>query len=210
MYTITSRMATIKNTTIRNYAGMLKSVDRTDLKSVGITSHVGSTPTPGIATNTLNPTPRLPRTPRGTVVRCWVPQTRRDLGYNVVGHKTPGSSTLSPGIKQSPMKLLWVLVNCATVAEAKTIGQRALKERLAACFDIFPRRAAAYFWPPRTGKIETARGCLLVLETLPKHFRALATLVKKLHRDQLPFIGSLEIGNVSANYHRWLRGELRQ
>lgn len=108
------------------------------------------------------------------------------------------------------MTLLWVLVNCTTVAEAKKIGRRALMQRRAACFDIFPRIAAAYFWPPRSGKIETARGCLLALETLPKNFRAVSTLVEKLHGDQLPFIGSLKINNVSARYHQWLQGELRR
>ncbi len=108
------------------------------------------------------------------------------------------------------MTILWVLVNCATVTEAKAIGRRALKQRLTACFDIFPRIAAAYFWPPKRGKIETARGCLLIRETLPKHFRALEALVKKLHGDKLPFIGSLNIGNVSAHYHQWLQGELRR
>lgn len=108
------------------------------------------------------------------------------------------------------MTIHWVLVNCTTVAEAKKIGRHSLRERLAACFDIFPRSAAAYFWPPKSGKIETARGCLLVLETLPKHFRAISVLVKKLHRDKLPFIGSLEINNVSAQYHEWLRGELHR
>jgi uncharacterized protein involved in tolerance to divalent cations len=107
------------------------------------------------------------------------------------------------------MKLIWLLVNCNSAKQAKVIGQAALTERQAACFDIFSRQAAFYFWPPRSNKIESARGCLLVLETLPKHIKALKKLVKKLHSDRLPFSGSLTIANVEAAYLRWLKGELK-
>lgn len=108
------------------------------------------------------------------------------------------------------MKILWVLVNCNTSKEAQRIGKKALHERLTPCFDIIPRQATYYFWPPKTSTIETAKGCLLVMETLQKHFKALERLVKKLHNDTLPFIGSVEINNVHPHYMKWLKGELKQ
>ncbi len=107
------------------------------------------------------------------------------------------------------MKVLWVLVNCNTFKEASAIGSMVLRKRLIACFDIFPRLAAHYFWPPKSGKVETATGCLLVLETLPGRFKKLSQLVRKHHSDSLPFVGSIEISNVHGEYVRWLRGELR-
>ena len=106
------------------------------------------------------------------------------------------------------MKILWVLVNCNTVKEADAIGKRVLRRRFASCFDIFPRSAARYFWPPKSGKIETAKGCLLVLETLPRYFKKIEKKVKRMHSDALPFIGSIEIGNVDQKYLTWMRGEL--
>ncbi len=108
------------------------------------------------------------------------------------------------------MKILWVLVNCNTAKEANIIGKKALSKRLASCFDIFPRLATYYFWPPKTGKIETAKGCLLVIETLQEHFKEVDRLVRKTHSDKLPFIGSIEVGNIHTDYMRWLRGELRR
>ena len=105
------------------------------------------------------------------------------------------------------MKIIWVLVNCNTVKEATDIGNKSLEERSAACFDIFPRLLARYFWPPKSGKIETAKGCLLVIETLPKNFKKTERIVKKMHSDELPFIGSINIDNVGARYMKWLRGE---
>lgn len=106
------------------------------------------------------------------------------------------------------MKIIWVLVNCNSVKEAKNIGRESLRKRLASCFDIFPRLAAYYFWPPKSGTIETSKGCLLVIETLPEYFKQMETLVEKKHSDKLPFIGSIEINNISREYIRWLRGEL--
>lgn len=106
------------------------------------------------------------------------------------------------------MKLIWVLVNCNTTKEACAIGDAALKARLAACYDIFPRLLARYFWPPKRNHVEQSKGCLLALETLPKQYRAIGRLVKKLHSDTLPFIGSLEIKNVPPEYLAWLRREI--
>ena len=84
-----------------------------------------------------------------------------------------------------------------------------LKKRLIACFDIFPRALAMYFWPAKANKIEQDKGALLVLETLPKYFNRVAKAVKQLHGDQLPFIGSMTIDNVHTNYLKWMKGELK-
>ena len=105
------------------------------------------------------------------------------------------------------MKIIWVLVNCNTIKEAEKIGDRVLRERLIACFEIVPRLTARYFWPPKTGHIETTKGCILILETLPKYFPQIQKMIKKLHSDKLPFIGSLTIGNVDKKYLSWMKGE---
>ncbi|MEK7584171.1 MAG: divalent cation tolerance protein CutA [Patescibacteria group bacterium] len=107
------------------------------------------------------------------------------------------------------MKIVWVLVNCNGAAEARKIGTSVLHKRLAACFDIFDRRGAWYFWPPRSGKIEHSKGCQLVLATLPKHVRSIRPIVQRLHSDKLPFIGTLEIGAISAGYLKWMKDELK-
>ena len=108
------------------------------------------------------------------------------------------------------MNILWVLVNCNSAEEAERIGDRALTTHLAACFHIFPRALTRYFWPPKSGTVEQGAGALLVLETLPKHFRELEQLVTELHSDELPFIGSLDIANVRSEYANWLSGELKE
>jgi len=42
-------------------------------------------------------------------------------------------------------QIIWILVNCNSLKEAKLIGREILKKRLASCFDIVPRFLAAYY-----------------------------------------------------------------
>ena len=107
------------------------------------------------------------------------------------------------------MKIIWVLVNCNTESEANKIGRKVLEQRLIACFDIFPRSKTVYFWPPKSNKTATAKGAWLALETLPKYFKKIEKIIKKLHSDKLPFIGSIEIDNVHPDFLDWIKGELK-
>ncbi len=107
------------------------------------------------------------------------------------------------------MKISLILVDCESVKEADNIGRRVLKEQLAVSFDIFSRYKSQFFWPVKSGKTETKRGCLLIFKTLPKYFKKLEKLVREIHSDQLPFIGSIEVDNVSTEFSKWIRGELK-
>jgi len=106
------------------------------------------------------------------------------------------------------MKIIWVIVSCNNIKEAKKIGQSILKRRFCGCLEIFPRLGAWFFWPPKKNKIESAKGCLLALATLPGYFSRVEKEVKKLHSDKVPFVASLELNQVSAKYAKWLKDEL--
>lgn len=106
-------------------------------------------------------------------------------------------------------KVIWILVNCNSVKEAEIIGKIILKKRLVSCFDIIPRHLAIYFWPPKSGKIETSKGATLVLETFKEKYKFVAKEVKKIHSDKLPFIGFIEIKSVAKDYINWIKGEVK-
>jgi uncharacterized protein involved in tolerance to divalent cations len=106
------------------------------------------------------------------------------------------------------MVITWVLVNCNSIAEAKKIGRAVLKKRLVSCYDVWPRAAAEFYWPPRKNKIERAKGATLILVTLKPFTKKVVALAEQLHSDQLPFIGSIKIEDVNPKYVRWVKGEL--
>lgn len=84
-----------------------------------------------------------------------------------------------------------------------------LKKRLASCFEIVPRHLAVYFWPPKSGKIETSKGATLILESFEEKYSSIVGKVKKIHSDKLPFVGFIEIKGVSQEYINWVFGELK-
>lgn len=106
------------------------------------------------------------------------------------------------------MKISWVLIYCNSTGEADRIGKKLLKQRSIACYDILLRSKSAYFWPPRSGKIETAKGAQLAVITLPKLVAKVRKTAAKLHSDVVPFIGSWSL-EVTLAYGRWVRGEIR-
>jgi periplasmic divalent cation tolerance protein len=106
------------------------------------------------------------------------------------------------------MTITWLLVNCNSLAEAKKIGRVALKKRLASCYDVWPRVASEFYWPPRKNKIESAKGATLVLVTLKSFTKRLSKVVEQEHSDKIPFIGSIKIEDVSKKYFDWVKGEL--
>ncbi|MBI3495432.1 divalent-cation tolerance protein CutA [Candidatus Berkelbacteria bacterium] len=103
---------------------------------------------------------------------------------------------------------IWILVNCNNIEEAKIIGDLILTKRLGSCYDIFQRELTKYFWPPKTGNIEQAKGALLVIESFASHYQQAHSLIKQNHADQLPFIGFIPIQGVSRQYHQWMGGEI--
>lgn len=106
-------------------------------------------------------------------------------------------------------QVIWVLVNYNSIKEANLIGTKILKKRLCSCFDIIPRKLAAYYWPPKSGEIETSRGATLILETFKGKYKSIGKEVKKLHSDKLPFIGFLEIKGIAKDYINWMKGEIK-
>ncbi|MFQ5531501.1 MAG: divalent cation tolerance protein CutA [Candidatus Nanoarchaeia archaeon] len=105
--------------------------------------------------------------------------------------------------------IIWILVNCNSLDEAKNIGNSILKKRLASCFDVFSRELAKYFWPPKSDKFEESKGALLILETIEEKYEDIVKSVEEVHSDEEPFIGFVEIKGIRQSYLGWMNGELR-
>ncbi len=106
------------------------------------------------------------------------------------------------------MTIRQIIVSCNTAAEANRIGMALLKKRYIACYDVLPRVASAYYWPPKKKKIAKGKGAMLIATTLPRHVARAKQLISKKHSDKVPFIGTMDVHDVSHEYHRWLAGEL--
>jgi uncharacterized protein involved in tolerance to divalent cations len=105
--------------------------------------------------------------------------------------------------------VIWILVSTTSAKEAEKIGRAVLKTRLAASFGVYPRLMSVYFWPPGKNQLEQTKGPLLVLETLPKNYAKVSSAVRKLHSDEVPFIGKIKIDGVGQEFFSWMRREIK-
>ncbi len=107
------------------------------------------------------------------------------------------------------MTIKQIIVSCNSTAEAAKIGQALLKLRFVACIDVLPKTSSMYYWPPKKKKLSKGKGVILTAMTLPRHVAKAKLLIVKKHSDKVPFIGTIDIHDVSHNYYHWLTGELR-
>jgi len=106
------------------------------------------------------------------------------------------------------MKMVIVYITCGSVTEARKIGRILLKKRLAACINILPHMESLSLWPPKTGKIESAKETVLLAKSLVSRFDELEKEVLRIHSYNTPAIIALPTGKVSNKYYDWIEGEL--
>ena len=106
--------------------------------------------------------------------------------------------------------MIFIYIVCESEKEAKKIGKKLLKKRLAVCINIFPQMISMYFWPPKSGKIEEANEVVLIVKTEDNKFEAVEKEVCKLHSYDVPFIGAIKLEKVHQLFLSFLRlrGEL--
>ncbi len=107
------------------------------------------------------------------------------------------------------MKFILVQVSCNNIKEAKLIGESCLAKRLVACYEIYPRLATVYFWPPKKNRLTRGKGCLLSLISLPNYAQKLKKLIQLKHSDKVPYIACFTGNDLNKNYYQWLCAELK-
>jgi len=94
-----------------------------------------------------------------------------------------------------------VLVTCASIAEARSIGRSVVEKKLAACANIVPRVESIYRWK---GKVERAQEVLVVMKTTAKRLSELEREVKRAHSYEVPEFIVLPVVAGSREYLQWL------
>ena len=99
-----------------------------------------------------------------------------------------------------------VLVTCASLGEARSIGREVVKKRLAACANIVPGVESIYRWK---GKVERAREILVVVKTTAARLAGLEREVKRMHSYEVPEFIVLPVIAGSREYLRWIGDSAR-
>lgn len=99
-----------------------------------------------------------------------------------------------------------VLCTCPDVATAKKLAEQAVKEKLAACVNIFSNVQSIYRWQ---GAVENTTECLLLIKTSSQHYTTLEKMLQNAHPYETPEIIAMAIERGSANYLAWMAESLR-
>lgn len=93
-----------------------------------------------------------------------------------------------------------VLTTVSSEEQGKAIANSLLKEKLAACINIFPLQSL-YIWQ---GEINQDREWQLIIKTRLDLLPELKTKIQSLHDYEVPEIIALPIVNGSKSYLQWL------
>lgn len=99
-------------------------------------------------------------------------------------------------------ELYFVYVTCRDLEQARSIGEAAVIEGLAACANILPGMQSIYFWD---GALQHDQECVLILKTRALRFATLRDRIISLHSYQNPCIVAWTLADGAAAYLHWLR-----
>ena len=97
-----------------------------------------------------------------------------------------------------------IYVTCASVDEARRIGDTVVRARLAACANIIDGMRSIYWWD---GAVEEGAETVLILKTASGNVPALTDRVKALHSYEVPCVVEIPLGRGNADYFGWIVSE---
>ena len=99
-----------------------------------------------------------------------------------------------------------VLVTAKDKKEARKISSGLIKQKLAACVNIFDKVDSLFFWE---SKINRAKESLLVIKSRKEKLPRIIKLVRSLHSYKVPEIIAIPIISGDKPYLRWMDASLR-
>jgi len=98
-------------------------------------------------------------------------------------------------------------MTAANRAEASTIAEMLVEERLAACVQILPESESVYRWQ---GEVKREKEILLLAKTVRSRFEELETKVRAIHSYEIPEIVAISVVDVSEPYLKWLLSTVKE
>ena len=110
---------------------------------------------------------------------------------------TPPAAAAAAG--RSGIIDIWI--NCPSAEVAREIADALLRERLAACCNLFAPISSAYHW---RGKIEREEEIPLLLKSREELFERIVERVRALHPYDTPAIVGVPVWGVNREYREWV------
>lgn len=102
--------------------------------------------------------------------------------------------------------MIYIFTTLHKKDSALKIGKGLLKERLIACYSIFPVESS-YWW---RGRILDEKETFMIIKTRRENFKKIENYIKKHSGYEIPEVVSVEPKKVNLPYLNWVQEETRK
>tara|TARA_B100001996_G_scaffold172996_1_gene132061 strand:- start:711 stop:1028 length:318 start_codon:yes stop_codon:yes gene_type:complete len=99
------------------------------------------------------------------------------------------------------MKIYFIYVTFNSLNEAKKLGSKLVKAKLAACTNILPKIYSTYVWKNKT---MTEKECSMIVKTSKSKVKAAIKFITKNHTYECPAISAFPINFAHVDFQKWI------
>lgn len=100
--------------------------------------------------------------------------------------------------------MILVYITCKDEEEARKISMHLVKNRFAACTNMFPIRSM-YWWK---GKLEETEEYVVIAKTINENYEKIEKEIRKIHSYEVPCIIKMDV-DVNEEYGNWIKKETK-
>ena len=99
------------------------------------------------------------------------------------------------------MKIYFIYVTFGSLIEAKKLGKKLVKEKLAACTNIIPTIYSTYVWKNKT---MIDKECSMIVKTSKSKVKAAIKFIAKKHSYECPAVSAIPIDFAHKDFQKWI------
>ena len=99
------------------------------------------------------------------------------------------------------MKIYFIYVTFGTLIEAKKLGKKLVKAKLAACTNIIPAIYSTYVWKNKT---MIDKECSMIVKTSKSKVKAAIKFIVKKHSYECPAVSAIPVDFIHKDFQKWI------
>ena len=104
------------------------------------------------------------------------------------------------------MKIYFIYVTFGSLNEAKKLGKKLVKEKLAACTNIIPTIYSTYVWKNKT---MIDKECSMIVKTSKSKVKAEIKFIVKKHSYECPAVSAIPIDFAHKDFQKWINEQTK-
>ena len=99
------------------------------------------------------------------------------------------------------MKIYFIYVTFGSLIEAKKLGKKLVKAKLAACTNIIPVIYSTYVWKNKT---MIDKECSMIVKTSKSKVKAAIKFIVKKHSYECPAVSAIPVDFIHKDFQKWI------